>query len=304
MSLNNRTGFDGLVLSSVLACLLPGAAALAGTTIDRHVAADPTGTVEINNREGSVRCIGWDKPDVQISGELSSAAERLDVQNEGKSVNIRVVMRNGGFHLSGATDLTVKVPAASTVRIAGVSADIDVRGVTGEQKLQTVSGDVRTEAAGADLQLKTISGNIKARGKNGIARTKISTVSGNAEAIDIAGELELDTVSGDVELVMGPLSRARVQAISGDVTMTAHLNKDARIDASSVSGDMRMRWLGAESSMIDVETFSGDIDSCFGHTEVTHPKFGPGASWRYSAAGSAADIHVKTLSGDVSLCNR
>jgi len=299
-----RTGLTGLVLSSVFTGFMPGAAARAGTAIDQHLAADPKGSVEINNRDGSVRCVGWDKPDVQISGELSSAAERLDVQTEGKSIVIRVIMRNGGIHISGSTDLTVKVPAASTVRIAGVSADIDVRGVTGEQKLQTVSGDVRTEAAGADLQLKTISGNIKARGKNGIARTSISTVSGNAEAIDIAGELELDTVSGDAELVMGPLSRARLQAISGDVNMTAQVNKDARIDVSSVSGDMRMRWLGAENSTIDVETFSGDINSCFGRTEVTHPKFGPGASWRYAVAGSASEIHIKTLSGDVSVCNR
>ena len=304
MNRSIRTGLKGLVLSGVLTSLFPGASTRASETVDQKLAADPHGTVEINNRDGSVHCVGWDKPEVQINGELAGSAERLDVQTEGKTISIRVIMRNGGIHISGSSDLTVKIPAGSSLRISGVSADIDVRGITGEQKLQSVSGDMRTEAAASDLSLKSISGNIKARGKNGVARTSVSTVSGNAEVIDVAGELELDTVSGDVELVMGTVSRARLQAISGDVSMTGQLNKDARIDVSSVSGDLRMRWMGAENSTVELESFSGDISSCFGHIEVQHAKFGPGSSWRYAVSGSAADIHVKSLSGDVSLCNR
>ena len=281
-----------------------GAAALAGQSIDQTIPAEPRGTVEINNRSGTVHVVGWEKSEVQISGDLGSSAERLDVQHEGSTISIRVVMRTGGVHFSSSTDLNVKVPAANSVRISGVSADIEVRGVSGDQKLQSVSGDVQSEAAGADVELKTISGNVKARGKNANVRTTVSTVSGNAEVIDLGGELDLDTVSGDVEIDMGSVSRARLRAISGDVVMTGHLGRDTHVDASSVSGDLRMRWLGAENANVEVESFSGDISACFGNTEVLKPKFGPGSTWRYSPQGAAADIRVKTMSGDVTICNR
>jgi DUF4097 and DUF4098 domain-containing protein YvlB len=294
------TGLKWLVLAGVF----QGAAASAGQAIDQTLAADPHGTVEINNRAGSVHCIGWDKSEVQVVGNLSGAAERLDVQREGSTISLRVVMRTGGIHFSGDTDLTVRVPAASNVRISGVSADIDVRGVGGEQRLQTVSGDVRTEAGSADLLLKSISGNIRAHGKNAAVRTTVSTVSGNAEVIDVGGELELDTVSGDAHIDMGSVSRVRLRAISGDVGITGHLNRDARIDVSSVSGDLRMRWFGAENANVELESFSGDISSCFGNVAVQTPKFGPGSSWRYGVPAAAADVHVKSLSGDVDLCNR
>ena len=39
-------------------------------------------------------------------------------------------------------DITVNVPEGSSIEVSGVSADIDVDDVNGDQSLQTVSGDV------------------------------------------------------------------------------------------------------------------------------------------------------------------
>jgi DUF4097 and DUF4098 domain-containing protein YvlB len=163
---------------------------------------------------------------------------------------------------------------------------------------------VQTEAASSDLALKTISGNLKVRGKNAAVRMTVNTVSGSAEVIDLGGELDLDTVSGAVDIEMGSVSRTRLRAISGDVLMTGHLSRDSHVDVSSVSGDLRMRWLGAENANVEVESFSGDISACFGNIEVQKPKFGPGSSWRHAVQGATSDIHVKTVSGDVTICNR
>ena len=284
--------------------LFHGAAAFAGPIIDQTLPADAHGTVEISNRSGTVHCVGWDKPEVQIGGKLDGSAQRLDVQHEGSTVSIRVVMNSPTVHFSGDADLIVKVPAASMLRISGVSADIEVHGITGEQKLQSVSGNVQTEAASADLELKSISGNVKARGKSANLRTTVSTVSGNVELTDLGGELDLDMVSGAAEIDMDSVSRARLRSISGEVVMTGHLAKDAHIDVSSVSGNMRMRWFGAENANADVESFSGEINACFGNTEVQQPKYGMGSSWRRAVQGASSDIHIKTMSGDVNICNR
>jgi DUF4097 and DUF4098 domain-containing protein YvlB len=107
-----------------------------------------------------------------------------------------------------------------------------------------------------------------------------------------------------VDIDMSSLSRARLKTISGDLVMTARLTPDVRIDASSVSGDLRLRWPGAENAAVDMESFSGDISSCFGGIPVQRPKYGPGSSWRYAPASAKGDVHIKSMSGDITLCNR
>ena len=286
----------------VMACAGTGTAS-ASQSIDQRVPADLHGTIEINNTSGTVHCIGWDKPEIQITGELSSSAERLDVQTQGKTVSIRVLQRMG-IASHGDNDLEIKAPFGSSLRISGVNADINVRGITGEQRLQSVSGDVETEAAAADLVLKSISGNLKLRGKNNPLRTTVSTVSGNISLVNVGGELDLDTVSGDVDIDMNTVTRARMKTISGDMGMVGRLSADSRIDLSTVSGNLHMRWPGAEKANVEVENFSGDITSCFGNVEVQRPKYGPGSSWRYGVSGATSDIHIKSMSGDVSVCNR
>ena len=178
------------------------AIAAASQPIDQHLPADPHGTVEINNTAGLIHAEGWDKPEVQISGELGGSSEKLDVQQQGSTITIRVLAR-GGMQLSRSdSELYVKIPAGNSLRVSAVSADVDVSGITGDQRLQSVSGDMQTEAAGADVTLKSISGNLRVRGKKAPLRLAVSTVSGNATVLDLGGELELDTVSGDVDIDM------------------------------------------------------------------------------------------------------
>ncbi len=293
-----------ILAATLCAVAVAGAhSASASQSIDQKVPADPHGTIEISNTSGTIHCIGWDRPEIQITGELSGSAERLDVQTQGTTVSIRVLQRMGIIS-HGDNDLEIKAPFGSSLRVSGVSADINVRGITGEQRLQSVSGDVETEAAAADLVLKSISGNLKLRGKNNPLRTTASTVSGDISLVNVGGELDLDTVSGDVDIDMNTVSRARMKTISGDIGMVGRLSSDSRIDLSSVSGSLHMRWPGAEKANVEVESFSGDITSCFGNVDVQRPKYGPGSSWRYAVAGATSDIHIKSMSGDVNVCNR
>lgn len=287
----------------VMAGLATAGAAAAFEAIDQRLPADVHGTVEISNSDGLILCEGWDKPEVQISGELDDSAGQLEVRQQGSTTTIRVMSRRGGMFRNDA-ELHVKVPMASSIRVSAVSADVDVRGITGDQRLQSVSGDMQTEAAAAAVSLKSISGNLRVRGKKMPLRLSISTVSGNASILDLSGELELDTVSGEMDIDMSALTRARVKTISGDLVMTARLAPDPRLDVSTVSGNLRLRWPGAENATIDMETFSGEIGSCFGGIPVQRPQYGPGSSWRYAAANAKGDIHIKSMSGDITLCNR
>jgi len=287
---------------ALLATALP-LAALAGTPIDKRTAADPAGTVEISNTAGSVMVTGWDRNEVEITGELGKGTERLDFTKADKITRIKVVLPNRSQNVD-ETDLIVKVPTGSLVSINTVSADIGVLAVRGTQRLQSVSGDMRTETSGEDLECRTVSGDVTIAGSGKKGLVSITTVSGNATATRLAGEVNGSTVSGDFTLGVGETSRSRLRSTSGNLTLQGSLAPDARVDIESISGDVRLDLVGNTGADFDVSSFSGEIRPCFGPKPVRTDEYAPGKEWRHQEGNGSARVRIKTLSGDVGVCRK
>ena len=287
---------------ALLATALP-LAALAGTPINKLTAADPAGTVEISNTAGSVTVTGWDRNEVEVTGELGDGTERLDFTKGDKITRIKVVLPNRSFNVDD-TDLIVKVPSGSLVSVNTVSADIGVQAVRGTQRLQSVSGDLRTETSGEDLECRTVSGDVIIAGSGRKGLVSITTVSGNATATRIAGEVNGSTVSGDFTLGVGEATRSRLRSTSGNLTLQGSLAPDARIDIESISGDVRLDLVGATGADYDVSSFSGEIRPCFGPKPVRTDEYAPGKEWRHQDGNGSARVRINTMSGDVSVCRK
>ena len=287
---------------ALLVATLP-LAALAGTPINKLTVADPTGTVEISNTAGTVTVTGWDRNEVEVTGELGKGTERLDFTKADKITRIKVVLPNRSNNVED-TDLIVKVPAASLVSVNTVSADIGVQGVRGTQRLQSVSGEMRTEASGEDIECRTVSGDVNIAGSGRKGLVSITTVSGDATATRLAGEVNGSTVSGNLTLGVGETSRSRLRSTSGDLTLQGSLAADARLDIESISGDVRLDLVGKTGADFDVASFSGDIRNCFGPQPVRTDEYAPGKEWRHQEGDGSARVRIKTLSGDVSVCRR
>jgi DUF4097 and DUF4098 domain-containing protein YvlB len=285
---------------ALLVATLP-LAALAGTPIDTRTAADPAGTVEISNTSGSVMVTGWDRNEVEVTGELGKGTERLDFTKGDKVTRIKVVLPNRSHNVD-ETDLIVKVPTGSLVSINTVSADIGVQAVRGTQRLQSVSGDMRTETSGEDLECRTVSGDVTIAGSGKKGLVSITTVSGSATATRVAGEVNGSTVSGDFTLGVGETTRSRLRSTSGNLTLQGSLASDARVDIESISGDVRLDLVGKTGADFDVSSFSGDIRPCFGPKPVRTDEYAPGKEWRHQEANASARVRIKTLSGDVGVC--
>jgi DUF4097 and DUF4098 domain-containing protein YvlB len=287
---------------ALLVATLP-LAALAGTPINKLTVADPTGTVEISNTAGTVTVTGWDRNEVEVTGELGKGTERLDFTKADKITRIKVVLPNRSNNVED-TDLIVKVPATSLVSVNTVSADIGVQGVRGTQRLQSVSGEMRTEASGEDIECRTVSGDVNIAGSGRKGLVSITTVSGDATATRLAGEVNGSTVSGNLTLGVGETSRSRLRSTSGDLTLQGSLAADARLDIESISGDVRLDLVGKTGADFDVASFSGDIRNCFGPQPVRTDEYAPGKEWRHQEGDGSARVRIKTLSGDVSVCRK
>ena len=288
---------------ATLPLLVLAPVALAGTPINQRAAADPAGQVEISNVSGSVVVSGWDRAEVEVTGELGEGVERLEFSRSGKLTRVKVILPSRSSRVE-STDLVVKVPAASSIAVNTVSADLTVRGLRGSQRLQSVSGDVETEAAAEDVECKTVSGNVRVGGSGQRGLLTVTTVSGDASVTRVAGEVNGNTVSGNFTVSLGEASRSRLRSTSGDLGVRGRLATDARMDFESISGDVRLDLEGPVSAEFDVSSFNGDIRNCFGPKPVRTSEYAPGSELRFREGQGGARVRIKTLNGDISVCNK
>jgi DUF4097 and DUF4098 domain-containing protein YvlB len=191
-----------------LTCLsLIGATAMADS-IDQTLDAAADGAVTISNISGSVEVTGWARNEVEVSGDLGSGVEELIFKRDGNEIEIRVKVP-GSSKRNISSELVVHVPEKSSVKVAGVSADIDVTNVLGILNLQSVSGDIDSEVHAADVEIHTVSGDVEVQGDDKVAHSELSTVSGDIDTQNIAGEVTLNSVTGDLIVVNSSFERAR-----------------------------------------------------------------------------------------------
>lgn len=273
----------------------------AAEEIDRTLDAAADGSVNISNISGSVTVEGWNRDQVQVTGELGKNVEELIVERSGSKVIIKVkVPKRGGRGIE--SDLHVSIPAGSSLDVGTVSADIDVSGVLGYQKLEAVSGDIDTDTDEADVSAGTVSGDVEVRGRGKNAETRGTTVSGDVVFFDVAGIVAGESVSGDVTINGGSFDRASFNTVNGDVEFTGALRDGGKLTAETVNGDVELDFEGEITGRFDIDTFNGDIDNCFGPKPERTSRYAPGQELNFQEGDGDARITVSTMNGDISIC--
>lgn len=291
------------LLSVAVIALLAGAYASAENfkPFDKQVPAEAKGVVEVSNTAGDVHISGWDRAEVSVHGQIGEGVDRVEVTSEPGHTFIKVVLPAHSSH-GGEARLQIQIPKDSELHLATVSADAAVDGVLGVQRVNAVSGDVSTEIAGSDLELKTVSGDVKIRGHGQSARLRVTTVSGDVHLEHGAGDLETSTVSGTLVVKLDTARSVHARTTSGDLRFEGKLARGASFDAATVSGDLNVRAPADGGYAYEVSTFSGDISNCFG------AKSDKGGMVGHALSGSlgegAGHMRLKTMSGDVELCDR
>jgi hypothetical protein len=305
MNQSHSTLRRGATLAVTLALALGALPAHAERQVNERRPAAAQGRVEIVNVAGSVEVRGWERAEVEVTGTLGDAVERLDFTSTGDLTSIRVVLPKGGsYRGNGDATLVVHVPARSSLSASLVSADANVAGVLGSLQLKSVSGNVVGESA-RDVRISTVSGDVQLDAKQGTNLVEVRTISGDLRVRGAAaGEIDVNSVSGDATVDVTSISRGRFKTVSGDMRVAAALATDGRFEAESVSGDVTVDFRGAAPpAEYDVETFSGSIRNCFG-PKAQEPEYGPGSRLTFRQGAGTARVSVDTKSGDVRLCAR
>ena len=285
------------------AALLAAQPADAARDVSESLNAADDGRVSISNTSGSIEVEGWSRNQVEISGTIGDDVEELIFERNGDNVRIKVkIPESKGRYRDASADLTIRVPEQSSIDVATISADIDVRAVLGEQDLQAISGDITTEGFASDIDVETVSGDIEVQGDGKKARADLQSVSGDVSAANIAGDVDAESVSGDVGIVGSSVERGDFETVNGDITFRATLERGGRLDVETVNGGVDVEFIGGVSARFDIETFNGRIRNCFGPKPERTSKYAPGWELSFSEGSGDGRVTIATLNGGVNLC--
>jgi len=95
----------------------------------------------------------------------------------------------------------------------------------------------------------------------------------------------------------------RARTTSGDLHFEGKLTRGADLDATSVSGDLKVRASAEAGYSYEARSVSGDITNCFAAQPVER-HHGSGHTLEGTRGEGAGHVRLKTLSGEIQLCDR
>lgn len=268
--------------------------------IEENRPLDPAGRVQVDNMAGSIIVSGWDKPEVEIRGQLGDRVEELEITETTAGLRIRVHNQDNQRRLD-ESHLLLQVPRGASIEMESISADMTVDGLANESIiLSSVSGDFEINADSGHLEAESVSGDVTFVGH--ALRVTVETVSGGIDVRGVEGEVRVTTVSGDLLLEGGLVSLGRFETVSGDLELNLEVSEGGRLSADSMSGDVTLLLPASQQAEFSAQSYSGEIRSDFG--EVSKGSKLPGRSLQFSQGSNGASIRIESFSGDARLRKR
>ncbi|GAA3512439.1 hypothetical protein FHR32_000934 [Streptosporangium album] len=266
-------------------------------------------TLHVKFPAGDLDITATQREDAVVEVRPANPSRSADVQ---LAADTRVEYVNGTIHVetperplsmgrSPRLEVLIGLPEGSRVdfktasadaRMAGPLGEVSVRTASGDTRIShcatldvnTASGDVICDVTGGDVRLKSSSGDIRLREVYG--KAEIVTASGDLDLGVVGGGATVKSASGNVR-IGGAGESVQVKGASADVTVES-ITAGA-VSVTTASGDVRIGVAAGTSAWLDVSSLSGRVASSLEQSD------------RPADDGAKAEIHVRTLSGDISI---
>ena len=230
------------------------------TVIPAFATPDPI-AVSIELSVGDVRVVASDRADTVVQVRPSDESRAADVRDAGQT---RVELTPTGLLIRGprprglgvlgkpgSVDVTVELPAGSSVHGDSSVAAFHSAGRLGEVTIKTSVGDVDLDETGR-LDLST-----------GVGAITVARVGGHAEITTGAGRIRLGQIDGSA-VVKNSNGGTRIDAVAGDLRISAGNGDltvgraDGNVTADAAHGEIRIGQLSRGTAAI--KTGFGEIE--------------------------------------------
>lgn len=231
-------------------------------TVSRTVPLGANGTVYVKNFSGSVSITGTSRSDVLINAVRKAPKERLE------RINLEIE--------SAGTDVRIN----ANKRPSGDRNEEWGDGKRGNNNIVETALTIEVPATAA-LNVDVFSSGVTISGVTGAQ--KVKTFSADLKVTGVAAPLTAKTFSGTMQVTLASSVKApelSLETFSGDIVL-------------SIASDAR--------AGVELDTFSGDLDSDIPLAITSKRKRQIRASLGETGAGASNTVRMKTFSGDVRL---
>jgi DUF4097 and DUF4098 domain-containing protein YvlB len=282
---------------------------------DETRALQPNASVEIEVVSHSLIIEGWDRSEIQITGEYDSEFESLEISGGEQSVEFRIRQEDDSDgDREGSSEIRIRLPRGARIEAgtvsgsvragavsgtfegSSVSGTVEVEGNLDSAELESVSGSVSYHGDAPSVSLQSVSGSVEYSGESGAV--ELESVSGSVRMEGSAEMIEASSVSGSVEISSSsPIRSLEAKSVSGRVDFSGSLASDGRIEAESHSGSVDL----AIGGSVELSSFSGDVGYDLATVRDVRDEGGdaPGKSVTFLTGNGTGRVEASSFSGSV-----
>lgn len=230
----------------------------------------PGGRLSIENTNGSIEIIGWEKNSVDISGTKYAATEELmneikvDIAASPSEIRVRTVPPTGRRGNLGARYM-IRVPFRTVLdRIESSNGSVRAENVEGPARLHTSNGSVKAFKLRGELEVVTSNGSVEATDTEGNANVRTSN--GSVTVENLRGTLEASTSNGRIRARVAqvePGKPLRASTSNGSIELTLDSFKDNDVRASTSNGSITVRLPASLNARLRAGTSNSTVTSDF-----------------------------------------
>jgi hypothetical protein len=227
----------------------------------------PAGRLELDNRNGSIEIVGWDRNMIDVSGtKFAPSVNRLqeikiNVNVSGNNASIATEWPRDSWHGSYGAKYMIRVPRQTTLeRAQTTNGSVSVEDLEGGGHVTSTNGRISLARDTGDYDAQTTNGAIEFEECSGSERAH--TTNGAVRGRLKAGSIDSHSTNGSIELtLMRPSSGQAIRASTtngGIVLVLAEFN-DNPLNAETTNGSVSLRLPNDTNAKVNVQTRVSNI---------------------------------------------
>jgi hypothetical protein len=231
-------------------------------------AMQPGGHLDIQNRNGSVTILGWDRNSIDVAGtkyapENAALQEvRIKVDVSGNTASITTEAPEGGWGNFGA-NYTIHLPNNTAVsRAKSTNGSVTAEDMSAGGSLISTNGRISLHRDTGNFDVRTTNGSIEFEDCSGMERAE--TTNGSVSGFLKTGAFEARSTNGSIDLKLSkPTQDQELRATTTNGPIHIALNEFANnpIRVETTHGPITLRLPHDANAQIDAHTSVSRISS-------------------------------------------
>ena len=228
----------------------------------------PGGRIFLENFNGSVEMMGWDRGEVQITGEKYASTQdvleqmQIEAVAEGGSLRIRTI-RPALRNCNCGAKYTLRLPRKAVLdRIETSNGSLRLEAIEGEARLRTSNGSLTVIDVKGPLEATTSNGSLEINGYEGSATLKTSN--GRIRGSGIRGRIEAETSNGSMDIVIAEPAAGlpmRFTTSNGGINLTLDKWAGSGLVARTSNASINLRLPEGVNAQLQASTSNGSINT-------------------------------------------